>query len=74
MPTPISTLPLSELVEMYRHAAALKEKMQREPYLCMWYRLTELEVDMDLLWQAMEPKIPGSHTYAIYSLMQQLNR
>lgn len=71
MPTPISTLPVEELAAMYRHAQHVQRTMRNHPYMCMWYKLAQLEVDMELLWQAMEEKIPTSHNYEIYKLLKQ---
>lgn len=72
--TPISTLPLEELAAMYAHAQKLQSNMKRNPYLYMWWKLTALEVDMHLLWQAMEQKIPASHQHQILSLTQISNK
>jgi len=62
--TPISTLPLDELVMMYQNAYILWLAKKRNPYLFMW-QLTSLEVDMELLYAAMVPKIPDTHLLQI---------
>lgn len=69
--TLISTLPLEELCEMYDNAWILKLAKQRNPYLFMW-RLDALEIDMDILFETMENKIPTTHTWEIEQIKQGL--
>jgi hypothetical protein len=84
MPTPISTLPLAELAEMYDHAWLLKRAMQMQldktstlPVFlwqhisneAMRARIKDLKGDMDLLWQAMEQKIPSTHMFEIKRML-----
>ena len=71
MDTPISKLPLDELAHMYRHAHMLRTAIKTKPWLYMW-NLTALEVDMELLFAAMVPKIPDSHLLEIKLLTQTL--
>jgi hypothetical protein len=68
MPTPISKLPLHELVQMYHTAHIVRTRMKVRPWLYMW-SLTHLEVDMELLYAAMVPKIPDSHLLEIRKLL-----
>jgi len=71
MATPISKLPLDELAHMYRHASMLHGAIKAKPWLYMW-NLTALEVDMELLYAAMVPKIPSTHLLEIKLLTQTL--
>ena len=69
----ISTIPLDELCEMYDNAWVLKLAKQRNPYLFMW-KMDALETDMDILFEAMENKIPTSHQWEIEAIKQGLTQ
>ncbi len=56
--TPISTLPLRELLDMHRKASLMKQ---------------HLEADMKELYATMEAKIPDSHINAIIDMKKELN-
>jgi hypothetical protein len=70
MGTPISTLPLAELAAMYSNASMLRSRIKAKPQLYR-YNLTALEVDMELLYAAMVPKIPDSHLLEVVKLVNQ---
>lgn len=69
----ISTLSLEELCEMYNNAWILKLAKQRNPYLFMWH-IDDIEVDMEILFEAMEKKIPVSHRWDIEQIKQGLTQ
>jgi hypothetical protein len=85
--TPISTLPLAELAEMYDHAWLLKRAMQIKldqnsalPTF-LWQhlstqvlkqRIKELEEDMAMLWKHMEAKITYTHMFQIKRITNDL--
>lgn len=69
--TLISTLPLTELCEMYQNAWILKLAKVKNPYLFMW-KVEAIEEDMDKLFEAMQHKIPASHTWEIEAIRQGL--
>lgn len=69
--TLISSLPLEELCEMYDNAWILKLAKQRNPYLFMW-KMDALEDDMDILFEAMENKIPPTHQWEIEAIKKGL--
>ena len=70
MGTPISKLSLDELAQMYSHAAMFRNAIKAKPSLYR-YNLTALEVDMQLLYAAMVPKIPDSHLLEVVKIVNQ---
>lgn len=69
----ISTLPLDELLEMYEHASLVMAAIQREPYA--WHELApeHIKLDMNMLYAAMQNKIPMTHDFEIYQLEKDMH-
>lgn len=69
--TPISTLPVEELAEMWDIAWTLKWAKRQAPDKYAW-KIETLEEDMKELFQAMEHKVPISHTWEVEKIKKGL--